>query len=76
MESITSLSLYLISNIKHEIKLEKREQQENTDMCGSPIWATSMGRLASSIILKIDLNDYMESSHMHHIKLHCPIMSQ
>ena len=26
MESITSLSFYLPSNIKHEIKLEKREQ--------------------------------------------------
>ena len=36
MESITSLSFYLPSNIKHEIKLEKREQQENTDIRGSP----------------------------------------
>ena len=36
MESVTSLSFYLSSNIKHEIKLEKREQQENIDICGSP----------------------------------------
>ena len=36
MENITSLSFYLPSNIKHEIKLEKREQQENTDTRGSP----------------------------------------
>ena len=36
MESITNLSFYLPSNIKHEIKLEKREQQENTDIRGSP----------------------------------------
>ena len=36
MESITSLSFYLPSNIKHVIKLEKREHQENTDICGSP----------------------------------------
>ena len=36
MESITSLSFYIPSNIKHEIKLEKREQQENTDIHGSP----------------------------------------
>ena len=36
MESITSLSFYLPRNTKHEIKLEKREQQENTDICGSP----------------------------------------
>ena len=36
MESITSLSFYLPSNIKHEIKLEKREQQENIDIRGSP----------------------------------------
>ena len=36
MESITSLSFYLPSNIKHEIKLEKKEQQENTDIRGSP----------------------------------------
>ena len=36
MESITSLSFYLPSNIKHEIKLEKREQQENIDIQGSP----------------------------------------
>ena len=35
MESITSLSFYLPSNIKHEIKLEKREQ-ENTNIRGSP----------------------------------------
>ena len=36
MKIITSLSFYLPSNIKHEIKLEKREQQENTDIRGSP----------------------------------------
>ena len=36
MEIITSLSFYLPSNIKHEIKLEKRQQQENTDIHGSP----------------------------------------
>ena len=36
MESITSLSFYLTNNIKHEIKLEKREQQEKTDIRGSP----------------------------------------
>ena len=36
MEIITSLSFYLPSNIKHEIKLEKREQQENIDIRGSP----------------------------------------
>ena len=36
MESITSLSFYLPRNIKHEIKLEKREQQENIDIRGSP----------------------------------------
>ena len=36
MESITSLSFYLPSNIKHEIKLEKKENQENTDIRGSP----------------------------------------
>ena len=41
-----------------------------------PIWATSTGRIAFSILLKIDLQDYMESSHTHHIKLHHPIMSQ
>ena len=35
MESITSISFYLSSNIKHKIKLERREQQENTDICGS-----------------------------------------
>ena len=40
------------------------------------IWTTSVERVASSIILKIDLQDYMASSHMHHIKLHHPIMSQ
>ena len=34
MEIITSISFYLLSNIKHEIKLEKREQQENTDIRG------------------------------------------
>ena len=36
MEIITSRSFYLPSNIKHEIKLEKIEQQENTDIRGSP----------------------------------------
>ena len=36
MEIITSLSFYLPSNTKHEIKLEKREHQENTDIHGSP----------------------------------------
>ena len=36
MESITSLSFYLPSNINHEIKLEKREQQENIYIRGSP----------------------------------------
>ena len=36
MKSITSLSLYLPRNIKHEIKLEKIEQQENNDIRGSP----------------------------------------
>ena len=36
MEIITSLSFYLPSNINHEIKLEKIEQQENTYICGSP----------------------------------------
>ena len=36
MEIITSLSFYLPSNIKYEIKLEKREKQENTDIRGSP----------------------------------------
>ena len=36
MESIISISFYLPSNIKHEIKLEKREQQENTNIHGSP----------------------------------------
>ena len=36
MESITSLSFYLPSDIKHEIKLEKREQHENTNIHGSP----------------------------------------
>ena len=36
MEIITSLSFYLSTNIKHEIKLDKREQQENTDIHGSP----------------------------------------
>ena len=41
-----------------------------------PIWDTSTGRVASSIILKIDLQDYMASSHMHHINLHHRIMSQ
>ena len=35
MEIITSLYFYLPSNIKHEITLEKREQQEKTDICGS-----------------------------------------
>ena len=40
------------------------------------IWTTSVERVASSIILKIDLQDYMASPHMHHIKLHHPIMSQ
>ena len=36
MESINILSFYLPSNIKHEIKLEKREQQDNIDIRGSP----------------------------------------
>ena len=36
MEIITSLSLYLPSNIKHEIKFEKREQQDYTNIRGSP----------------------------------------
>ena len=36
MEIITSLSFYLPRNIKHEIKLEKREKQEHTNICGSP----------------------------------------
>ena len=36
MESITSLSFYLPRNIKHEIKLEKKAQQGNTDIRGSP----------------------------------------
>ena len=35
MKSITSLSFYLPSNIKHEIKLEKRKR-ENIDIRGSP----------------------------------------
>ena len=41
-----------------------------------PIWATFVRRVTSSTILKIDLQDYMTSSHMHHIKLQYPIMSQ
>ena len=36
MESITRLSFDLPSDIKHEIKLEKREHQENIDIRGSP----------------------------------------
>ena len=36
MESSTSLSFYLPNNIKRRIKLEKREQEENTDIRGSP----------------------------------------
>ena len=36
MEIITSLSFYLPSNIKYEINLEEREQQENIDIHGSP----------------------------------------
>jgi len=36
MESITSISFYLPSNRNDEIKLEKREQQENTNIHGSP----------------------------------------
>ena len=36
MESITSISFYLPSNVQHEIKLEKREQQENIDIHVSP----------------------------------------
>ena len=36
MEIITSLSFYLPSNKKHEIKLEKREKQENIDIRGLP----------------------------------------
>ena len=79
MESITSLSFYITNKKFHEIKLEKREQKENKKRTPiyvvNPIWATSMGRVASSIIMQIDLQDYMASSHMHHIKLHHPIMS-
>ena len=40
MENITSLS----SNIKHEIKLDKREQQENTDIHGSPNMGYAHGK--------------------------------
>ena len=36
MEIITSLSFYLPSNIKQEIKLEKRQKQEKINICGSP----------------------------------------
>ena len=36
MKIITSLSLYLTSNIEHDIKLKKREQQDNIDIRGSP----------------------------------------
>ena len=36
MGRITSISFYLPSNIMHEIKLEKREQEENTDIHVSP----------------------------------------
>ena len=36
MESITSLSFCLPINKKHEVKLEKIEKQENTDIRGSP----------------------------------------
>ena len=36
MESINSLSFHLPSNIKHDIKLDKRKQQENIDIRGSP----------------------------------------
>ena len=35
MEKITSLHFYLPRNINHEIILEKREKQENTDIRGS-----------------------------------------
>ena len=74
MESITSLSFYLPRNIKHEIKLEKREQKRTPIYMVHPIWVTSTGRVASSIIMHIDLQYYMASSHMHHITLHHPIM--
>ena len=74
MESITSLFFSLPSNIKHEIKLEKKNNKRTPIYVVHPIWATSRGRVASSIILKIDLQDYMESSHMHHNKFHHPIM--
>ena len=39
MEIITCLSFYLASNIKHEIKLEKREQQDNNKI--TPIYVVS-----------------------------------
>ena len=42
MEIITSLSLYLPSNIKHEIKLEKRKKKRTMIYVVDPIWATSM----------------------------------
>ena len=76
MKIITSLSLYLTSNIEHDIKLKKREQQDNIDIRGSPNMGYVHRKVASSIILKIDLRNYMASSHMHHIKIHHPIMSQ
>ena len=76
MESITSLSFYLPSNINHEVKLEKRKQQEKIDIRGSPSMGYVHGKGYIFIILKIDLQDYMTFSHMHHIKLHHPIMSQ
>ena len=75
MENITSLSFYLPSNIKHEIKLEKRKQQENTDICGSSNMGYVHRKACIFHYFEIDLQDYMASPHMHHIKLHHPIMS-
>ena len=44
MENITSLSFYLRSNIKHEIKLEKRQKQEKIDIFDSPNMAYVHGK--------------------------------
>ena len=57
MEIITILSFYLPSKKRTLVYVVY------------PIWDTSTGRVASSIILKIDLQYYMPSS-MHHIKIH------
>ena len=76
MKIIACLSLYLPINIKHEIKLEKIEQQQNIDIRGSPNMVYIHEKGCIFYYYEIDLKDYMASSHMHHIKLHSPIMSQ